>query len=895
KDQTLCICGEDVPLRKLKQHQATSCTHRLIQCPHHGCDLLVAAYLLRDHELKDCKIYRQTQAFLDGYQVKTTQKACCLACEEEIMLRNLEGHCKLECIYRLVNCPNAALGCNAINIVWNKLREHYINDCHVAKHRAAMLEASKTVNQIVDCDWCNLPVMKRHLTDHKEDECLMRERQCPNWHLGCREWIPVGDFTKHIQTVCCVSINRHELSKQAAVKEKSIPCRECGEVVVMRKMTMHASKQCSARLVPCANAIHGCKAMLKYRDRHIHEHVDLSPHARSILRFTSRQGRIDIQAGEDISPPWCAEFWVYLFSKEDDILHFMAHAIEWHVKYSEVSPRLDKWMAEEKSIKDKIKMLLKRKKGTPEEDIAALQQQALVVEDGIGGCKSIMNEAKARIQSLLSDSEILLRSIKNPTLRDKVKQSLQYQTRQLQPSWSQEDVEVYGSVEKWLEKIKAAAATEKDMENPHAKLIKKRLQLLKAIEDHERSPPKDLRESARFLKQARKELTRLDEKLCTCVDIPLALAVAPIGFHTIASSKTSGIHIVMSSGNAVLGLHSFDKKARFQCEVPREQWTHIAISALDTSVQVCLNGELVDEHKGHFQLPMERIGDVEKSYRGFLQEVRYWTTNRTPDAIKKSMCNTLNPSVQSQLRAYWSFEEGVAIVRSPMWNISWSHYTLSILKQLGDPPTPSYRQRNMCSIVTRRNFLASKHEMRQLASICALGCGAELPRSQLEHHHACDCPQRLVLCPEPGCKCIYKISQTEVHRAECIVRVTRGNLAAEHYRQHEVVECPFGCGLPVVRKDLVHHRRNDCPCRFIMCPNKGCGRSYLQRNAKRHELHDCDAPGLLAKQAMIERARERMTSDGKLRKPEVPSRYVATAEVEIHRLDRLTIRPDTIN
>jgi hypothetical protein len=48
------------------------------------------------------------------------------------------------------------------------------------------------------------------------------------------------------------------------------------------------------------------------------------------------------------------------------------------------------------------------------------------------------------------------------------------------------------------------------------------------------------------LKQMQKELERIDTKLATYVDIPLALVQPSIGFHTIASSPTSGIHLMVT-------------------------------------------------------------------------------------------------------------------------------------------------------------------------------------------------------------------------------------------------------------------------------------------------------------------------------------------------------------
>ncbi|EQC34206.1 hypothetical protein SDRG_08409 [Saprolegnia diclina VS20] len=860
EDHILCSCGHDVALRQLKHHQAVECSHRLIACPHHGCDAIVSAHELHAHELSACLVYRHTQQLLDAHHIKATLSVCCLACEVEVSLRLLAAHVALECALRQVPCPHASEGCSEMHIVYQDLERHLATACRVAKHKAAVLEASKTVNEVVPCDWCNEPVKKRHLTDHKEDACLMRERQCPNWPLGCREWVPVGAFAEHISTVCIVTIGRHELAKLAAIKDGPAQCRECGDEVALRKLPQHTRVSCPARLVPCANAIHGCKATLKFRDRHIHEDVNVSPEARAVLRFGARQGYVRIDGGDDRKPPWCAEFWVHLFSKADDVLHFMADALRWQATLRETLPRLDGCIADEKALKEQIKTVVLRKKHNEDNgELTRLQTQAQLVDEGISGCKSIIAEANARIFSLVSDAATLVQSINDIAERASLSEQVRVQAQLRQPTWSKADLDLYGHVEHWLAALKNAAATAKANEAPHAKLIKKRLQLLQAIEDHERSRPTDVRESARFLKHARKELSRLDDKLAAHVDVPLTLAQAPIGFHTIAASKAAGIHAVMVAGAGV-GLHTFDTKARFKAELPRERWVHMALNASATSVQLVLDGAVVDERPGTFHLPMETLGASEKAFRGHLQEVRYWSTTRTPSELLASMRTTL--ALAPTLLAYWTLEEGMGpfvedvsghLPRVPIFNTSWSHYTMATLQRLGDPPTPSFRQRHMCAVVVRRNFLANKHAMRQVSRECSLGCGLHVALPAMDIHVRCECPKRMDVCRAPGCGRTYKVSRG--HR--CRVAQRRDDLAAEYVRKHELVECPFGCGELVIRQDVARHRKLHCSCRFVLCPNDGCGRSYIQRNAKWHVAHDCDAPHLLAERAMVQRSRQR--------------------------------------
>ncbi|ETW01071.1 hypothetical protein H310_06697 [Aphanomyces invadans] len=862
EDVGLCsLCGQDILIRALQFHQEQECSHRVVRCNQPGCAATFQAYSRATHEARDCVVSQRNARWLE-LQAHGQLEVCCLDCESVITLRTTAAHFAADCIKRLVPCPRARLGCNRTDIPFDQLDAHDADDCIVGVRRRALLASAVTTNQLIPCDWCNQPVVKRHLLDHKEDECSMRERRCPNAHLGCREWVPVGDFEKHVKTVCCVTLERRALADQAKLKDGVMACRDCGTMVKQRHMAMHRSATCPARLVPCVNVIHGCKAQLRFRDRHIHEHVDVSPETRAALRFPSRSGHVRIQGGDDIQPPWCAEFWVWLHSKEDDVLFFMEEAIRWQERMDCMSLRLKEWREKQKQLQAARKQTVKTGREISD-TTKTLEAEALSVGEGIAGCNSMLAEARARVKAFVSDALVIANSIADPLDRDSLDAAVRAQAQRLHPTWTPEELDVYGSVAKWSELVQS---TKPDEDQNHAKWLAKRMQLLKAIESRQAEAltanPADPRELARFLKQAKKELERLDEKLATCVDIPLGLVQPSNGFHTLASSSTSGLHLIMAS-TGMPGVHSYEKRAKFNADLPRCQWIHVAFIATADAIRLFVNGAKASAAKGTFQLPVGWIGAEEKSFRGYLQEVRFWAQHR-PD-VATTMHDVLDPA--PDLRGYWTLEEGLGdyvddmagqFPRSAAVNVEWVRYSSDMAQLLGDPPTASYRQRNMCKIVARRDFLAHKHHQRNGTAKCSLGCGQDVAIKFMEQHHKVDCPHRTTTCREPFCGHVIRASEQQAHDATCELRRLRESLAAEYYRKHELVQCPFGCGADIARKSLPKHRKTECANRLVVCDK--CGRSFAQRHARHHDLHDCDAPQVVATKLMVARARTRQES-----------------------------------
>ena len=84
--------------------------------------------------------------------------------------------------------------------------------------------------------------------------------------------------------------------------------------------------------------------------------VESDPESRSILRFHTRNGYIRLAAeGGDIKPPWCAEYWVYLLSAQDEIQYLMKEAWRWQEVYEATKPQNLSWYEKETQLKRKIK------------------------------------------------------------------------------------------------------------------------------------------------------------------------------------------------------------------------------------------------------------------------------------------------------------------------------------------------------------------------------------------------------------------------------------------------------------------------------------------------------------------------------------------------------------
>ena len=170
-----------------------------------------------------------------------------------------------------------------------------------------------------------------------------------------------------------------------------------------------------------------------------------------------------------------------------------------------------------------------------------------------------------------------------------------------------------------------------------------------------------------------------------------------------------------SVGFSIIG----EEEVSFGEQVPRGRWVHVAFAAAPKKTSLFFDGKCVAISEKKALLPMATIGDRERGFHGYLQEVRYWTKVLKGDQIKKSMGEILSPPDHPNLIGYWTLEEGEGRYchditdyhyRCKFTKSAWNHQYSSGIKS--DPPTPAYRERHICKFSLQRYRLAKKHERR---------------------------------------------------------------------------------------------------------------------------------------------------------------------------------------
>jgi hypothetical protein len=162
-----------------------------------------------------------------------------------------------------------------------------------------------------------------------------------------------------------------------------------------------------------------------------------------------------------------------------------------------------------------------------------------------------------------------------------------------------------------------------------------------------------------------------------------------------------------------------DKEESFGEQIPRGRWVHVAFAAAPKKTSLFIDGKCVAISDQKAKLPMGTLGDKERGFHGYLQEVRYWRKTLKGEQLKKQMTTILDPTENPALIGYWTLEEGEGRYcndisdhhyRSKMTKVSWNHEYSS--GEIAEPPTPAYRERHICKISSQRYRLAKKHEKR---------------------------------------------------------------------------------------------------------------------------------------------------------------------------------------
>ena len=90
------------------------------------------------------------------------------------------------------------------------------------------------------------------------------------------------------------------------------------------------------------------------------------------------------------------------------------------------------------------------------------------------------------------------------------------------------------------------------------------------------------------------------------------------------------------------------------------------------------------------------------------------------------------------------------------------------------------------------------------------------------------------------------------------VRRKRSELAELGQKQMEEVECPSGCDMILKRKDVKKHLKDDCEYRMMQCSNPGCTTFVPLIRLKAHEQFFCESEYAVTKKEMVKKVREKV-------------------------------------
>lgn len=835
QDLLLCECGDELHPSDWKRHLEATCPLRQVQCLRPGCSMRFQAKDQMSHEQHECAAARHTQQLLLAKADGNALVECELCHDQRfpIRKRDLARHQLVQCAKRMVVCRFAEWGC-ADRFQSDEQAQHEAHDCVVAKRRAQIAADALLVNEEITCDWCQCRVKKRQLLDHQEDECLARERPCPNAGNGCPEWVPVGEFDRHIRTTCVVTLERNALAARAREKNTLVPCAECGAVLQRRHLDRHWRDECVSRIVSCKNAAHGCKARLRWRDRHVHEDFATLSRDRSMLQFTTG-GRAYIalpsvrdsigSSTSDLAPPWTAEYYVWLIDAREEVLNLMKNCLEHLARQLENAREHERWRKQADTCKRKLKALKQQRKGgsgassnqlklsSAEVSAAAkdLADTFNAAETGMLATQRAVTLAKGWIQVLLAEALRLYCSIKQAKELDEFAMreftaAVAAQTTEvvqatpaLQELVPEQDRSMLGDLERWAASAAPSAKTNSPERQQalaeQAKLLKKRTEwqdLLAALPapgtTSDADTPESTAETERIRRRYERELAKVDAKLAVVSEnTPLEL-LERRGRHVIASSSKNAIALVGTSGCVTFyrsGLPSSSKAARevaFDCALERNRWHHVALSASKRELSLIVNGALQSIKRGVFDLPLSAIGTSAtdgSSFQGFVQEVRYWRACRTAPQLAKYAQSIVPVAKCEHLLGYWTFEEGMgalvddmalALPRAPCFRTKWVLYDSPAVRKRFGLPPTPSLRDKTCCIVNQ--------QLKALA--------------QRARDRACD-----------------------------------------------VVSCRQHCGEQVALRDLDAHMRLACPLRMVVCREVACEQVYRLDNEAMHRRVRC--------------------------------------------------------
>lgn len=186
--------------------------------------------------------------------------------------------------------------------------------------------------------------------------------------------------------------------------------------------------------------------------------------------------------------------------------------------------------------------------------------------------------------------------------------------------------------------------------------------------------------------------------------------------------KRGGVETLFGSDKAMFQLEMGPKdkvgikvagkeEAIFNYRCPRERWVHLSFVADATGVILLENGQPASRLGDvTVRLPMREIGGRETACQCLMQELRYWKVKRSKEDLLRWMHQILpNTAVEDGLIGYWTFEEGAGEhvndvteqrfrARRVGRGLKWAVPELMCSVEVGAPPTPSWREKNVCKV-----------------------------------------------------------------------------------------------------------------------------------------------------------------------------------------------------
>ncbi|RLN37613.1 hypothetical protein BBJ28_00013126 [Nothophytophthora sp. Chile5] len=915
-DLLLCGCGEELRPADERTHSQFDCSLRLIRCIRPGCSQLFPAWTRELHEQRDCRFVRHSKQLLRDREDGDTPVECELCHETRFVIRkrHLARHQLYMCVKRPVACRFAPWGCDQ-QVPLDEQQAHEANDCVVAERRRKIAADALLVNEEVVCEWCQQTVKKRKLLDHQEDHCPERERPCPNSINGCKEWVPVGKVGEHLRSECSVTQERDALAARAREKNAVVTCPECGLAVRLRYLPRHYRDECVSRVVACKNAAHGCRARLRWRDRHLHEDFMTLTRDRSMLQFqTGGDAFISVNCpslqasqatsggGQDLSPPWSAEYFLWMVDADEEILSLLKSSVVLMETVAVATHENTQWQAKADACKQKLKELKQKRKhkASGKSQAAAISGEELsasakelaedfnAAEQGLLATRKTLALAKGWVQLNVTEAKRIFdlevreegdKQAVRVAISDQTAQILQEKPRLVQLLAGPE-LTPLSDLEAWAQHVASGSQSNDGKEEQQrkaaeqSKLLKKRSEwqtLLTALD------PEDP-DSQRLQRRYERELEKADAKLALVSENKPTQLLERCGRHIIASSARNVISLVAGAkGEIAFYRPSGAKAARdvnFQTRLERNRWSHVVFSAGAKELSLFVNGELKTIRRGVFDLPMGHIGTKEKteSFQGFVQEIRYWKECRSRQQIQQYASSILSVAKCKNLVGYWTFEEGMGDLvddmalkrpRSACFNTQWVLYdSPAVRKRFGIPPTPSLRDQTSCIINQRLKLLAQRARDRDLDVVpCRQLCEQLVAFRQLERHHRIECVNRVVVCREFGCGQLYRFAEETQHlRTTCEPHKYRDELVRRYTEKQELTDCILNCGQQIQKRFLTHHCHHDCVNRLIVCPWADCQETVVAHALEMHLARECQSQTRETQRQLVANARRRQAA-----------------------------------